>query len=79
MFLGQFALGVDHLRLDPAAEFQPFAVCVRSDVVDAFGEDDDAVTLCDLLRERGSEAFVPVRGVVEMCIRDRVVMTFSLA
>ena len=38
MFLGQFALGVDHLRLDPDAEFQPFAVCVRSDVVDAFGE-----------------------------------------
>ena len=36
----------------------------------AFGEDDDAVTLCDLLRERGSEAFVPVCGVVEAQIAD---------
>ena len=38
VLLGQFALGVDHFGLDPDAEFQPLAVGVGGDVVDACGE-----------------------------------------
>ena len=87
MFLGQFALGVDHLRLDPDAEFQPFAVCVRSDVVDAFGELPDI----DLpVAESGvrivARIFVAEPSVVqhehfqshEMCIRDRAYRALHL-
>ena len=38
MFLGQFASGVHHLRLDPDTEFHPLLVGVRCDVIDALGQ-----------------------------------------
>ena len=38
MVLGEFGLGIDHLRLDPDAELQAFGMGISGDVIDALGE-----------------------------------------